>query len=357
MNATQIHTLVARYTQDKRLTGDEAQKILDQVNDRGLTVDEAKALKAELDALTGVTVDGGARRLIDAFEARLANAPARWTDFADPDAGSQAHSRFIGELWGPSGAPRPEDVIEGRDPRYYNCFNLAAFASIAATNPKWLEDHIQFDAARNVYTVTFAQPNADGVTRFEVDADFLVDANDDGVGANAANGVLWPKVLEKAYAEYCGGYREGRDGHTVGPVWITSDEYGKPDAFMRAFLGNDSANQTAMGIAGSPDPKTYPDSKQANAIRALARKVESGQPAVFFDGNYHCIAVTGAIRDDAGKVIGVHMWDEWSGGYRDFVFPGEETAYAAAHPEVSVESTERLFTSETLMWIRGDWKT
>lgn len=110
----------------------------------------------------------------------------------------------------------PNDVRQGNDG---DCYFMASLAAIAEKNPELIEQMIQ-ENPDGTYTVTFPKYQGGflGIgehdqIKITVKGDFPVDKNNNSLlyartdPANS-NGPIWPLIIEKAYAQYKGGYQQ-----------------------------------------------------------------------------------------------------------------------------------------------------
>lgn len=120
-----------------------------------------------------------------------------------------------------------DDVIMGT---IGDCYLAVGFAAVAKTDPEAIEDAIT-DNKDGTFTVRFYEKGPDGTKRevhITVDSDLPIakyTGNPLYMRSRAGN-ELWPSILEKAYAEWKGGYQAiGRGGRVGDVVFAVS---GKP---------------------------------------------------------------------------------------------------------------------------------
>lgn len=141
---------------------------------------------------------------------------------------------------GDSSKAHPSDITQGA---LNDCYVLSSFAAIAYRDPKFLEGMIQQNKD-GTYTVRFRQPNDHPFWQFwesstkdvkvTVTAEFPMK---DGKPVFAQLGdskdgtqELWPLIVEKAYAQYKGGYTAFANGGV--PAKVLADITGKEGHFL-----------------------------------------------------------------------------------------------------------------------------
>jgi len=137
--------------------------------------------------------------------------------------------------------PRMEDVDQGG---IGDCFMMAALGAIAKVNPGVIQDMVKWDAKLKMYRVRFKKMvSGKFVDHFEwVDpylpttarGDKLVYAQSDHK-FDPKKTALWPAIVEKAYAQWKGGYHKLDKGGDAGDVMRdvlgkTTSEPGIPSA-------------------------------------------------------------------------------------------------------------------------------
>lgn len=162
-----------------------------------------------------------------------------------------------------------DDVIQGS---IANCYMVAAFSSIAHADPSLIEDAIQ-DNGDGTYTVRFYEKSGYYSSSAKP---VYVTVDDDlptsgGSSSKYANGrdrkELWVGILEKAYAQWKGGYEQVGNGGISGEVMtaLTGKSYGYtnlahalPDTvFNRIKNGAASGKPMAAGTYGEKDGVDY----------------------------------------------------------------------------------------------------
>jgi hypothetical protein len=137
--------------------------------------------------------------------------------------GSTGHTAIPGDVTvigqGDGAAVHPNDINQGG---LGDCYLLSSLGAIALQNRSVIENAIR-DNGDGTYTVTFHEPSnapfwklwADDYNRVEITVsnEFATDAN--GAPAFARFGdtnELWPMIVEKAYAQWKGGYQQINGG-------------------------------------------------------------------------------------------------------------------------------------------------
>ncbi|WP_026120452.1 C2 family cysteine protease [Nocardiopsis potens] len=128
-----------------------------------------------------------------------------------------------GTLWGDDGEIGSDDLRQGA---LGDCWWLAGMGAIADQNPQIIKDMIK-ENANGTYTVTFGDGEQVTVT-----PDLVVNSNNSPAFSSPQGGVMWPAILEKAYAE-----KEGSFGEIEG---------GWPGDAMETITGDDSGEVPGM---------------------------------------------------------------------------------------------------------------
>ncbi|GAA2001809.1 hypothetical protein GCM10009799_31270 [Nocardiopsis rhodophaea] len=123
-----------------------------------------------------------------------------------------------GRLWGDDGEVSMDHVNQGG---LGNCWLLAGMGAVAEKHPELIKDMIT-ENENKTFTVTFP----DTGEQVTVTPDVVVNEINDPAFSTPQDNVLWPAILEKAYAE-----REGSFGETEG---------GFASNAMEMITGNDS---------------------------------------------------------------------------------------------------------------------
>lgn len=207
-----------------------------------------------------------------AEEAQLTGPSIRFLrpDLADPaamakhagtgkvDAGGQLFAHGVS----------PDDVQQGQ---IADCYLMSSLASIAHTDPWAIEDAIQ-DHGNGTYTVRFideaGQPNY-----VEVDSQLYGETTLGGFsalyGRSTTQGELWPAIMEKAYAQWKGGYEAIGQGGSAPDViraitgktsTVTQTQGTSTDALWSTIHSGDRAGVPMVASTYGDGKKKYDDS-------------------------------------------------------------------------------------------------
>lgn len=134
---------------------------------------------------------------------------------AEPRPASQAQNALMGRLKGPLfavGGPAPRTTLQGQ---LGDCWLVAACDAIALANPDHLRDIIK-DNKNGTFTVTFQRFDHD-VGRYVAEpvtvSDQVYMRGDKPLYGSSSTGDCWFPILEKAYAQWKGGYDGVRSGY------------------------------------------------------------------------------------------------------------------------------------------------
>ena len=115
--------------------------------------------------------------------------------------------------------PKGTDTAQGG---LGDCFFIASMAAVANANPQAIQDAIKYDPKTGLYRVRFYEETRSGMKEvwIEVDAYLPTEtgSRNDPAYAGDPGGKLWPAIMEKAYAQWKGGYDvlgEGGDGYSA----------------------------------------------------------------------------------------------------------------------------------------------
>lgn len=171
------------------------------------------------------------------------------------------------------------DVEQGR---IGDCYLMTSMGAIARANPSLLENMIKGPDKDGAYTVTFHDEDWRGRSSpvdIKVSPELLLDTNGTplyaGTPQDGGKAELWPAIVEKAYAQWKGGYKEIVQGNSA-------------DA-MEALTGKDSSSF-------NPGKATLAD---------LDKRLKAGE------------ALTAGTHDDI-KLLGIDFRDGTDGAaYKD----------------------------------------
>ncbi len=152
------------------------------------------------------------------YKALFSDQPGLSTDEYDKDLHDAFPFAYFEGDHDPT-APKGNDTAQGA---LGDCFFIASMAAIANASPSTISDAITYNQAANTYTVRFHEEDYSGRMKpvdITVDAYLPVSgARNDPAYAGDPGQALWPAIMEKAYAQWKGGYSvigEGGTGHTA----------------------------------------------------------------------------------------------------------------------------------------------
>jgi hypothetical protein len=212
----------------------------------------------------------------------------------DHPAASTAYANVSGTLWGPANEPSFLDVHQGGQG---DCGLMASLAEVAYRDPQDIKNMftpygttVENGITVNLYTVRFftSRGTAEYVT---VDTEL---PGGGGTYAHPANGVLWPSLAEKAYAQaYALGYVSVATQSNPPP----KDSYASlvmwPSSALQAITGS---NQGDVGI----DPSKIPAAWKAGNLVVLTTSNKAASAYIVGDvvqtssgpdSETHCYAV------------------------------------------------------------------
>jgi Calpain family cysteine protease len=168
-----------------------------------------------------------------------------------------------------------DDVTQGS---IGNCYMVAAFSAVAKANPKAIEDAIK-DNKDGTFTVRFFEAGKEVKVDVDGDVPSSMAGGTSRYGKARDTNEMWVTVLEKAFAQWKGGYEAIGNG-------------GSPSAVMQAITGKSTG---AYSVANSPD---------ATIFRMLQEGVKQSKPmaAVTFGEDQNAL-YTGT---------GVHAWHAYT---------------------------------------------
>ncbi len=215
---------------------------------------------------------------------RSAATPSLVLINVDHPAAGQPYGPVSGTLFGPSRHPSYLDVQQGGAE---DCSLMATLAEVAARDPVLIEDMVTYVGTAleggdlvGVYTVRFFTPFGNGFGEFFVTVDTELPGT---MYAQTPGGVLWPALIEKAFAQ------------ANGKGWVTTKSPGndsydaldnmQPSWAMRAIIG-------APASEFSTNPGNLPDAWKTGKLIVLSTSSTSSPPSPYIVGN-HAYAVVG----------------------------------------------------------------
>ncbi len=176
-----------------------------------------------------------------------------------------------------------DDVVQGY---IGDCYFAAGIAAVAGQNPQLIRDAIR-ENGDGTYTVRFFEPRYSGEPRkVEVTVDGQLPTRFGGIhyGKGKNRSELWVAILEKAYAQYKGGYEAIGNGGSAGDV-------------MAALTGR-------MDEYRSISPRTNSESL-FDQIRTALEEKRTVAAGTHGDEEEHLYAGTGIYADHAYSIHGV----------------------------------------------------
>ena len=223
----------------------------------------------------------------------------------DEDTGKTddySYEKYIGELFLARDGVKAPSVMDVDQGSIGDCYLIAAMGAVAASNPGVIADMIDYDEASGMFTVTFQEMQRDRSFKphVEVVDSFLPTRAGGGKNRTAfamsdsafdpTNQALWPAIIEKAYAQWQGGYHvldEGGSSATAMQIFTgvrsVRDSIPREEDVIAKFEQFQAENKAV--VCGSRD-----EIQQAN-IKGL---LEGGG-----DGPY-----TGTLEDRDGAAAG-----------------------------------------------------
>ncbi len=216
---------------DGKVTSQESDEIIALVKDGGGVTNSERRQVREQFILHGDKFEAAAKTRMDAFisneipnllidDAVVVDGNGR-RDLPDPvvlkdDVSSVKYDWTAGNLF--VDGPAPGDVIQGY---IGNCYMVAGFAAIAAQSPETIENAVK-DNGDGTFTVKFFdRPRWNSEPKqVEVTVDGQLPTRFGGLryGKNRDKTELWVAILEKAYAQWKGGYEAIGNGGQTGAV-------------------------------------------------------------------------------------------------------------------------------------------
>ncbi|MFC3995320.1 C2 family cysteine protease [Nocardiopsis sediminis] len=229
----------------------------------------------ELNALLWTLSDGEIRELLDSDGARgiildrVDLATLRHVRAIDPDNIEPDYDDIEydidnlawgtvpdGRLWPEDGEISAEDVHQGA---LGDCWWVAGLAATAEQNPEVIRDMIR-ENPNGTYTVIFG--NGQSVT---VTPDLVLKEDGGVLFAKPQDDVLWPAILEKAYAQREGGFGDienGRPGDAMQILTGSESEHHSPGDVDQRRIEDWLANGTAITIQTKDDEDDGPYEKE-----------------------------------------------------------------------------------------------
>ncbi|MBI3182037.1 MAG: hypothetical protein HYZ28_07815 [Myxococcales bacterium] len=290
---SRIGTIAERALADLRVTEAEVDELVQEAKtDRKLSHQE-KADLAQVIQQHSDRFDAAAKAKLEGFLASNAGV----MDLADPavlnkDSGSLGYSAVEGgQLFVESASY--DDVVQGS---IANCYMVSAFSALAHANPDLVKNAIR-DNGDGSFTVRFHEQRGYGgapqPVEVVVDGDLPSSAlGPSRYGKARESKELWVSILEKAYAQWKGGYENIGNGGRAGEV-------------MSAVTGR-SSNWYSIGSTGADALfRTIRDG--AASHRPMTAGTHGKDSGVDYSGTgvyaWHSYTVLGASEENGEKYV------------------------------------------------------
>ncbi len=180
-----------------------------------------------------------------------------------------------------------DDVIQGS---IGDCYLVSALSAVAQTNPKAIENAIK-ENGDGTYTVRFFEKNSTKQVEIKIDGDIAQSASGSARYAKSRDSKeLWVGLIEKAYAQWKGGYEAIGNG-------------GYPGEVMSALTGKSSSYST-NAYADSVFAKIQRGAQGEKPMTAVTYGKDSG---VDYNGTgvyaWHAYTVLGATEEAGEKLV------------------------------------------------------
>lgn len=291
---TPITPSITRILRDARVSNNEISSLISEAR-RNLTP-EVKAELQKLLAQHGDKFSNGGRRDLERFLGTAGPQPppppATPRDLADPKVLS---NHVTDTTWKPVQDGKlfvdgisSDDVVQGS---IGNCFFVAALSAVAHANPDAIKNAIK-DNGDNTYTVRFFQ-NGRSVN-VTVDGDLAQSSfGSQRYGKSRTSNELWVGLMEKAYAQWKGGYDAIGNGGQSSDVTLAITG--------RASAWSSTASPALLN-------RLFDDVKRsAAANRPMTAPTHPKGTSVDYSGTgvyaWHMYTVLGAVEENGQKYI------------------------------------------------------
>lgn len=293
MPISKLGERIATVLTDRKIDAPEVQSLIETAKAEKKYTPE---LKAELAAL--LQTDSFSTPADKEALATFVNSTPTVRDLADPTI----LTKHDGTLnWNPVAGGQLfvdgvnfDDVVQGS---IANCYMVAAFSSIAQTDPKAIENAIK-DNQDGTFDVRFFESTGYGRPMREVkitvdgDMPMLEGAEKGKYGKAREKSELWVGVMEKAYAQWKGGYEAIGNGGRSGEVFT-------------AITGK-SSTQTSTSY--TPADQLFKSIQTATAAhKPMTAGTHGKDSGVDYNGTgvyaWHAYTVLGAVEEAGQKYV------------------------------------------------------
>ena len=197
----------------------DAELILEDASSITVKSGESVETRSGQDGRLVVEVMTGQPGKVGTIDPELFTAQPRLSKDDDGGVDDYSYQKYEGELFLARDGVKAPSVMDVDQGALGDCYLIAAMGAVAASSPGIIKDMISYDAATGQYTVTFQEMQSGG--RFKphketVDAYMPTRRGSSGPGRMAYamsdgtfdpnNQAMWPAIIEKAYAQWKGGY-------------------------------------------------------------------------------------------------------------------------------------------------------
>jgi hypothetical protein len=135
--------------------------------------------------------------------------------------------------------------------RLADCWFLASAGAVAESNPKWIQEHIKYNAQDGTYTVTFYRDGEPVHITVE-------DTAYENAAGDPSGNASWITVYEKAAAVYMGGEYEDMN-------------YDSAETALEMITGKDTSSESLDPALPWEDPPS---------LQSIGERVKNGEPVV-----------------------------------------------------------------------------
>lgn len=204
--------------------------------------------------------------------------------------------------------PKGKDTAQGA---LGDCYFIASMAAVANASPNSIKDAIKYNKAADTYTVRFFEESYGGAAKpvyITVDAFLPTVAGNrnDPAYAGEPGGKLWPAIMEKAYAQWKGGYdaigKGGYGAQAMAEITGARSQQKSPSSMKvdEVIPYFEAAKKSGMAIYAAVENSRASDAQ--TPFTGTGNKL-SGTVTHSHRWN-HIVPGTVSITDKAGKVKG-----------------------------------------------------